>query len=47
MLEVARAGLITGISVIIKREHIRKAELLTLDVALGLHLELENSSSYQ
>lgn len=47
MLEMARAGLITGISVMIKRKYIRKAELLALDIALGLHLELENASSYR
>lgn len=47
MLEMARTGLVTGISVMIKRKYIRKAELLALDTALGLHLELENSSSYQ
>lgn len=47
MLEMAQAGLITGISVMIKRKYIRKAELLALGSALGLHLELENSSSYR
>ncbi|MFZ1626558.1 MAG: ChbG/HpnK family deacetylase [Candidatus Moraniibacteriota bacterium] len=47
MLEAARSGLVTGISVMIKRKYIRKAELLTLGISLGLHLELENSSSYR
>ncbi len=47
MLEVARAGLITGISVMVKRKYIRKTDLLTLGISLGLHLELENSSSYR
>lgn len=47
MLEAARAGLITGISIMIKRKYIRKAELLTLGISLGLHLELESSSSYR
>lgn len=45
MLEVARAGLITGISVMIKRKYIRKSELLALNIPLGLHLELGTSSS--
>lgn len=47
VLEVARAGIITGISVMIKRKYVRKTELLALDIALGLHLELESSSSYR
>jgi predicted glycoside hydrolase/deacetylase ChbG (UPF0249 family) len=47
MLEAARAGLITGISVMIKRKYIRKTELLGLGIPLGLHLELKPSSSYQ
>ena len=47
MLEAARAGLITSISVMIKRKYIRKSELLNLAVSLGLHLELKPSSSYR
>ncbi len=47
MLEAARAGLVTSISVMIKRKYIRKSELLNLAVSLGLHLELKPSSSYR
>jgi predicted glycoside hydrolase/deacetylase ChbG (UPF0249 family) len=47
ILEAARTGLITGISIMIKRKYIRRAELLALDIALGLHLEFENPSSYR
>ncbi len=47
MIEAAHAGLITSISVMIKRKYIRKSELLNLAVSLGLHLELKPSSSYQ
>lgn len=47
ILEAARAGLITSISVMIKRKYIRKSELLNLPASLGLHLELEPSSPYR
>lgn len=45
ILEMARAGLITGISVMVKRKYIRKSDLLALDIPLGLHLELKTSST--
>ncbi len=48
ILAAAHAGLITGISVMIKRKYIRKMDLLRLNIPLGLHLELEVTfSSYR
>ncbi|MFZ1654467.1 MAG: ChbG/HpnK family deacetylase [Candidatus Moraniibacteriota bacterium] len=47
LLETANAGLITGISVMIKRKYIRKSELLRLRIPLGLHLELGSESTYK
>lgn len=47
ILELAQAGLVTGISVMIKRKYIRKDDLLALDISLGLHLELRNMSPYR
>lgn len=47
ILELAREGIVTSISVMIGRKYIRKADLLTLDVALGLHLEIKSVSSYR
>lgn len=47
ILEASRAGLVTGISVMIKRKYIRKMELLALGIPLGLHLELHKNSPSQ
>lgn len=47
ILELAQSGIVTSISVMIGRKYIGKADLLSLSVALGLHLEIDPVSSYQ
>lgn len=47
ILEAARAGFVTGISVMIKRKYIRSKELLRTGLPLGLHLELRDDSPYK
>ncbi len=45
ILELASARLITGISIMIKRQYIKRNELLAFGIPLGLHLELRTASS--
>lgn len=45
--ELARVKLITGISVMVKRPFIEATKLNFLNLPLGLHLELEELSSYE
>lgn len=45
--EVAQQGIITGISVMIKRPYIEPAKLKFPHIALGLHLELDGNSTLQ
>lgn len=47
VLEAVRAGVISGISVMVKRKYIDPQELLDLRIPLGLHLELEKYSPRQ
>ncbi|TXH05379.1 MAG: ChbG/HpnK family deacetylase [Candidatus Moraniibacteriota bacterium] len=43
--ELASLGLITGVSVMVKRSYIEPAKLKSLSTTLGLHLELEETST--
>lgn len=47
VLEAVRTGVISGISVMVKRKYIGPQELLDLHIPLGLHLELEKHSPGQ